>query len=53
MEITDNHGADAVLECVGTEQSVDTATKVGRPGAIVGRVGIRKILKWIPTRCLE
>ena len=40
MEITDNHGADAVLECVGTEQSVDTATKVGRPGAIVGRVGI-------------
>ncbi|MFD1318423.1 zinc-dependent alcohol dehydrogenase family protein [Loigolactobacillus zhaoyuanensis] len=40
MALTDNAGADAVLECVGTEQSVDTATKVGRPGAIVGRVGV-------------
>ena len=39
MELTGS-GADAVLECVGTEQSVDTATKVGRPGAVVGRVGI-------------
>ncbi|MGV0167037.1 zinc-binding dehydrogenase [Furfurilactobacillus sp. WILCCON 0119] len=33
-------GADAVLECVGTEQSVATAVAVGRPGAIVGRVGV-------------
>lgn len=33
-------GADAVLECVGTEQSVATAVKVGRPGAVVGRVGV-------------
>ncbi|KRN78843.1 alcohol dehydrogenase [Fructilactobacillus lindneri DSM 20690 = JCM 11027] len=40
MELTDNAGADAILECVGTEQSVDTATKVARPGAIIGRVGI-------------
>lgn len=39
MELT-NGGADAVLECVGTEQSVDTAVKVGRPGAVVGRVGV-------------
>lgn len=39
MALTD-HGADAVLECVGTEQSVDTAIKVGRPGAVVGRVGV-------------
>ncbi|QIL51191.1 zinc-dependent alcohol dehydrogenase family protein [Weissella coleopterorum] len=39
LELT-NGGADAVLECVGNEQSVDTALKVGRPGAIVGRVGI-------------
>lgn len=35
-----NDGADAVLECVGTAQSTDTAMKVGRPGAIVGRVGL-------------
>jgi len=33
-------GADAVLECVGTEQSVATAIKAGRPGAVVGRVGV-------------
>ena len=39
MELT-GAGADAVLECVGTEQSVDTAVKVGRPGAVVGRVGV-------------
>ncbi|ETY74951.1 zinc-dependent alcohol dehydrogenase family protein [Lactiplantibacillus fabifermentans] len=40
FEVTDGAGADAVLECVGTEQSVDTAVKVGRPGAVVGRVGV-------------
>ncbi|WP_204121227.1 MULTISPECIES: alcohol dehydrogenase catalytic domain-containing protein [Levilactobacillus] len=40
MAMTNNAGADAVLECVGTEQSNDTAMKVGRPGAIVGRVGL-------------
>lgn len=39
MELTGS-GADAVLECVGTEQSVDTAVKAGRPGAVVGRVGV-------------
>ncbi len=40
MELTDGAGADAILECVGSEQAVDTAVKVGRPGAVVGRVGI-------------
>ncbi|GAF40107.1 alcohol dehydrogenase [Agrilactobacillus composti DSM 18527 = JCM 14202] len=38
--LTDGVGVDAVLECVGTAQSVDTAVQVGRPGAIVGRVGV-------------
>ncbi|MBS0941871.1 MULTISPECIES: zinc-dependent alcohol dehydrogenase family protein [Leuconostoc] len=33
-------GADAVLECVGTEEAVDTAIQLGRPGAIIGRVGV-------------
>ncbi len=36
MELTNNAGADAVLECVGTEQSVQTATQICRPGAIIG-----------------
>ncbi|MEJ6399841.1 alcohol dehydrogenase catalytic domain-containing protein [Nicoliella lavandulae] len=40
MELTDDLGADAVLECVGTELSTDTALKVAAPGAIVGRVGL-------------
>ncbi len=40
MSLTDGAGADAVLECVGTEQSVDTAVKVARLGAVVGRVGV-------------
>ncbi|WP_242258221.1 zinc-dependent alcohol dehydrogenase family protein [Streptococcus thoraltensis] len=40
MEMTDGAGVDAILECVGTEQSVDTAIKIARPGAVIGRVGI-------------
>lgn len=40
LELTAGAGADAVLECVGTEQSVVTAVKVARAGAVVGRVGI-------------
>lgn len=35
-----NGGADAVLECVGTELSNDEAMQVARNGAIVGRVGL-------------
>lgn len=40
MEMTGGYGADAVLECVGSAQSNDTAMKVARAGAIVGRVGL-------------
>ncbi|BDR54566.1 Zn-dependent alcohol dehydrogenase [Bombiscardovia apis] len=40
MEMTEGAGADAILECVGSEQSVDTAVKVARAGAVVGRVGV-------------
>ena len=40
MELTHNDGADAVLECVGTEMSMDTAAKICRPGAVIGRVGV-------------
>lgn len=39
-KLTNNAGADAVLECVGTELSNETAMNVARPGAIVGRVGL-------------
>lgn len=40
MELTHGNGADAVLECVGTELSTQTALDVARPGAKVGRVGL-------------
>lgn len=40
LALTNGFGADAVLECVGTDLSVETALKVGRPGSIVGRVGL-------------
>jgi threonine dehydrogenase-like Zn-dependent dehydrogenase len=39
MELTDGVGADAVLECVGTDQSMQTAFRIARPGATVGFVG--------------
>ena len=34
-------GADAVLECVGTDASFQEAVAVARPGAIIGRVGLQ------------
>jgi threonine dehydrogenase-like Zn-dependent dehydrogenase len=40
LELTDGVGADAVLECVGTEESMTTAFEVARPGATVGFVGV-------------
>ncbi|MCP0886039.1 zinc-dependent alcohol dehydrogenase family protein [Ligilactobacillus sp. WILCCON 0076] len=40
LELTHGQGADAVLECVGTKLSVETALQIGRAGAIVGRVGV-------------
>lgn len=39
-EITDGVGADAVLECVGTNDAIRTAFAVARPGARVGFVGV-------------
>ena len=40
LELTDGVGADAVLECVGTGQAMNTALAVARPGATVGYVGV-------------
>ncbi|MFB2772222.1 zinc-dependent alcohol dehydrogenase family protein [Pelatocladus sp. BLCC-F211] len=33
-------GAESVLECVGTESSMDTAIAIARPGGAVGYVGV-------------
>jgi threonine dehydrogenase-like Zn-dependent dehydrogenase len=39
-ELTDGIGADAVLECVGTDESVVQALRAARPGGMVGWVGV-------------
>jgi threonine dehydrogenase-like Zn-dependent dehydrogenase len=39
-ELTNGIGADAVLECVGTHESMTQAIRSGRPGASVGCVGV-------------
>jgi threonine dehydrogenase-like Zn-dependent dehydrogenase len=39
-ELTDGIGADAVLECVGTEQARAEAVGYARPGGMIGLVGV-------------
>src|SRR5467141_4693724 len=39
-ELTGGYGAHAVLECVGLDQSTETAIGIARPGGAVGRVGV-------------
>ena len=39
-EMTGNVGADCVLECVGTEQSMQQAIYAARPGGHIGYVGV-------------
>lgn len=40
LDLTDGVGADAVLECVGTGASMDSAFAIARPGSTVGFVGV-------------
>src|SRR3954466_3442417 len=39
-ELTGGFGVHSVLECVGTEQAMDTSMGIVRPGGAVGRVGV-------------
>lgn len=39
-DLTGRLGAHSVLECVGHEQSMDTAVQLARAGGAVGRVGV-------------
>src|SRR5437764_8025811 len=39
-ELTKGLGAHSVLECVGLEQSMETAISIARPGGAAGRVGV-------------
>lgn len=40
MDLTDGNGVDAILECVGAVSAIEQAGQIGRPGAIIGRVGV-------------
>jgi threonine dehydrogenase-like Zn-dependent dehydrogenase len=40
LELTDGIGADAVLECVGTEEARAQAVAYARPGGMIGLVGV-------------
>ena len=39
-ELTSGFGVHSVLECVGLDQSMETAISIARPGGAVGRVGV-------------
>src|SRR5438128_11665169 len=39
-ELSGGYGVHSVLECVGLDQSVETAIEIARPGGAVGRVGV-------------
>ena len=51
QELTDGIGADAVLECVGTNDAMRTALKAARPGATVGYVGVPHGIE-LPVRAM-
>ena len=40
LDLTGGVGVDAALECVGTQQSIDTAAAIARPGSTIGIVGV-------------
>lgn len=51
-ELTDGIGADQVLECVGTKESMDQAIRSARPGGMVGYVGVPNGGAELPIRSL-
>ena len=52
QEITGGIGADRVLECVGSKQSMDQAIRSTRPGGMVGYVGAPNGGPELPVRPL-
>lgn len=50
--LTGGIGADRVLECVGTKESMDQAIRSARPGGMVGYVGAPYVAPELPLRPL-
>jgi threonine dehydrogenase-like Zn-dependent dehydrogenase len=40
LELTGGIGVDAAVECVGTQQSIDTVAAIARPGSTIGIIGV-------------
>ena len=40
LDLTAGVGVDAALECVGTQQAIDTAAAIAQPGSTIGIVGV-------------
>jgi threonine dehydrogenase-like Zn-dependent dehydrogenase len=40
MQLTEGAGVDAALECVGTDESIETCVGITRPGGMIGAVGL-------------
>ena len=40
LDLTAGIGVDAAMECVGTQQAIDTAAAIARPGSTIGIVGV-------------
>jgi len=40
LKLTNGIGVDAALECVGTNEAMQTAIAIARPGSVVGNVGL-------------
>jgi len=40
LDLTAGIGVDAALECVGTQQAINTAAAIARPGSTIGIVGV-------------
>jgi len=40
LALTDGVGVDAALECVGTDQAIETAAGITRAGGMIGAVGV-------------
>jgi len=51
-ELLDGVGADCVLECVGTKESMDQALRSARPGGMVGYVGVPNGGPELPIRMM-
>ncbi|QCQ16125.1 zinc-dependent alcohol dehydrogenase family protein [Microbacterium sp. RG1] len=51
-ELTGGIGADRVLECVGTKESMDQALRSTRPGGMVGYVGVPNGGPELPVRTM-